>query len=104
MSQESPALETRLQQLQATIERLRARGHSADMDHALLFRSLVMVGRALQDLADEAMRPTGLSEAEFRVLMQLYSQPGGKGSPGELCSGGRGTGMEKRCRAVGHRS
>lgn len=87
MSTESPPLEARLRHLQDTIERLRARGHAADMHHALLVRSLVMVGRALQDLLDEAMRPTGLSEGEFRILMQLYSQPGGTGSPGELCAG-----------------
>jgi MarR family transcriptional regulator, negative regulator of the multidrug operon emrRAB len=53
----------------------------------MLFRTLVLLGRALAQLADEGMRPSGLGEAEFRVLMMLYSQPDGVGHPGELCPG-----------------
>jgi MarR family transcriptional regulator, negative regulator of the multidrug operon emrRAB len=87
MSGEFPTHLERIEGLKATIERIKARGLPTDVDHALLFRSLLMAGRALQALSDEAMVPTGLSEPEFRVLMQLYSQPGGLGSPGELCSG-----------------
>ena len=87
MSGEFPTHLERIEGLRASIERIKARGLPADVDHALLFRSLLMAGRALQALSDEAMAPTGLSEAEFRVLMQLYAQPGGLGSPGELCSG-----------------
>jgi MarR family transcriptional repressor of emrRAB len=87
MSGEFPTHLERIEGLKATIGRLQARGLPTDLDHAILFRSLLMAGRALQVLSDEAMAPTGLSEPEFRVLMQLYSQPGGLGSPGELCSG-----------------
>ena len=87
MSGEFPTHLERIEGLKATIERIKARGLPTDVDHAILFRSLLMAGRALQALSDEAMAPTGLSEPEFRVLMQLYSQPGGLGSPGELCSG-----------------
>ena len=86
MSGEFPTHLQRIEGLKATIERIKARGLPTDVDHALLFRSLLMAGRALQELSDQAMDPTGLSEPEFRVLMQLYSRPGGLGSPGELCS------------------
>ena len=87
MSGEFPTHLERIEGLKATIERIKARGLPTDVDHAILFRSLLMAGRALQALSDGAMGSSGLSEAEFRVLMQLYSQPGGLGSPGELCSG-----------------
>ncbi|HKC15645.1 MAG TPA: MarR family winged helix-turn-helix transcriptional regulator, partial [Steroidobacteraceae bacterium] len=53
----------------------------------MMFRTLVLLGRALAQLADEAIRPSGLGEAEFRVLMLLYSQPDGVAHPGELCPG-----------------
>ncbi len=87
MPGESPTHLERIEGLKATIERIKARGLPTDVDHALLFRSLLMAGRALQELSDNAMGDSGLTEPEFRVLMQLYSQPGGLGSPGELCSG-----------------
>lgn len=86
MSNEFPTHLERIDGLKATIERIAARGLPTDVDHALLFRSLLMAGRALQELSDQAMGASGLSEAEFRVLVQLYSH-GGQGSPGELCSG-----------------
>jgi MarR family transcriptional repressor of emrRAB len=87
MSGEFPTHLERIEGLKASIERIKARGLPVDVDHAVLFRSLLMAGRALQALSDEAMSPSGLSEAEFRVLTQLYARPGGQGSPSELCSG-----------------
>jgi MarR family transcriptional repressor of emrRAB len=71
----------------ATFERLRERGLDVPVGSALLVRTLAQVGRAMHQLAEEAIRPTGLGEAEFRVLLQLYSHPEGHGHPGELCSG-----------------
>jgi MarR family transcriptional regulator, negative regulator of the multidrug operon emrRAB len=77
-------------QLQAIVRGARAvqaRGLAIPADDAVLFRTLLLMGRALGQLADEAIQPSGLAEAEFRVLMQLYSQPDGVGHPGELCAG-----------------
>jgi MarR family transcriptional repressor of emrRAB len=71
----------------ATFARLRGRGLAVPADNAMLIRTLVLLGRAVHELAEEAIRPTGLAETEFRVLLQLYSQPQGQGHPGELCSG-----------------
>ena len=65
----------------------RERGLPIPIEDALLLRTLVIVGRALAQLADEAIRPSGLADGEFRVLMQLFSQREGIGHPSELCVG-----------------
>ncbi len=80
-------LTTQLKAIKTGIAGAQARGLNVAAENALLFRTLLLVGRALGTLADEAIRPSGLLEAEFRVLMQLFSQPQGVGHPGELCAG-----------------
>jgi DNA-binding MarR family transcriptional regulator len=80
-------LTTQLQAIKTGIAAAQARGLDVPAENALLFRTLLLVGRAVGTLADEAIRPSGLLEAEFRVLMQLYSRPDGVGHPGELCAG-----------------
>ena len=80
-------LKEQIQAIRTSIDGAKARGLVIPSEDALLFRTLLLVGRALAPLADEAIRPSGLAEAEFRVLMQLYSQPDGVGHPGELCAG-----------------
>lgn len=80
-------LKDQIQAIRTGIEGAKARGLVIRGEDALLFRTLLLVGRALAPLADEAIRPSGLAEAEFRVLMQLYSQPDGVGHPSELCAG-----------------
>lgn len=82
-----PLLRDRLDDMAATFERLRDRGLDVPTENALLFRTLSLLGRALHQLSEEAIRPTGLGETEFRVLLQLFSQSQGQGHPGELCSG-----------------
>lgn len=80
-------LTTQLQAVESAMNAARARGLPIPVENALLFRTLLLVGRALGHLADDAIRPSGLLEAEFRVLMQLFSRPDGVGHPGELCAG-----------------
>ncbi len=52
----------------------------------LVFRMLKLAGEGLSGRFMEILKPHGLSESDFRVLMQLYSNPDGRGFPGELCS------------------
>jgi MarR family transcriptional regulator, negative regulator of the multidrug operon emrRAB len=73
--------------IQASVERVRARGVALPVDDVVLFRVLVLVGRSLGQHTEEAIRPFGLAEAEFRVLVELFSRPSGVGHPGELCAG-----------------
>lgn len=52
----------------------------------LLLRLLKLATEGLSGRFVEILKPHGLSESDFRVLMQLYSSPDGRGFPGELCS------------------
>src|SRR5258705_3644043 len=80
-------LREQFQAILAGLSRIEARGLPVPIADIMMFRTLVLLGRALAQLADEAIRPSGLGEAEFRVLMLLYSQPDGVAHPGELCPG-----------------
>jgi MarR family transcriptional repressor of emrRAB len=73
--------------IQASVERVCARGIDLPMDDVVLFRILVLVGRSLGQHTEEAIRPFGLAEAEFRALVELFSRPSGVGHPGDLCAG-----------------
>ncbi|SRR5579885_1891645 len=52
----------------------------------MLLRLLKLASEGLSGRFIEILKPHGLSESDFRVLMQLYSSPNGRGFPGELCS------------------
>ena len=52
----------------------------------LLLRLLKLATEGLSGRFIEILKPHGLSESDFRVLMQLYSSPDGHAFPGELCS------------------
>ncbi|SRR6185312_5576549 len=52
----------------------------------LLLRLLKLATEGLSGRFIEILKPHGLSESDFRVLMQLYSSRDGRGFPGELCS------------------
>jgi DNA-binding MarR family transcriptional regulator len=51
----------------------------------LMCRLLLHVGREMAAKFEQQLRPFGLTEAEFRVLTTLFSQPEGVGHPGDLC-------------------
>lgn len=74
-----------IDRIQSGMERVSTRFKSMPTESALLFRTLILVGRALGELVEEALRPYGLNDTEFRVLVNLYSEPEGTGHPGELC-------------------
>jgi DNA-binding MarR family transcriptional regulator len=51
----------------------------------LMCRLLLHVGREMAAKFEQQLRPFGLTEAEFRVLTTLFSQPEGVGHPSDLC-------------------
>jgi MarR family transcriptional regulator, negative regulator of the multidrug operon emrRAB len=53
----------------------------------LLCRLIQHLGREMAGLLEQTIRPFGLTEAEFRALVTLYSRPDGVAHPGELCAG-----------------
>jgi MarR family transcriptional repressor of emrRAB len=77
-------LTSTIDRIHAGMDRVSGRIKSMPTDSAMLFRTLILVGRALGELVEEALRPYGLNDTEFRVLVNLYSEPDGTGHPGEL--------------------
>jgi MarR family transcriptional regulator, negative regulator of the multidrug operon emrRAB len=74
------------QKLDANLERLRARMPDLPKSTVLLTRLLLHMGRGMGSMLEIQIRPSGLTEAEFRVLMTLFSQPEGCAHPGDLCA------------------
>jgi MarR family transcriptional repressor of emrRAB len=72
------------QKLEANLERLRARMPDLPKSSVLLCRLLLHIGRGMASLLELEIRPFGLTEAEFRVLTTLFSQPEGCAHPSDL--------------------
>jgi MarR family transcriptional repressor of emrRAB len=84
-------LTTTIERIQSSMERVSRQVHGMPTEPALLLRTLILVGRALGELMEEALRPYGLNDTEFRVLVNLHSLPEGTGHPGELCAAAQQT-------------
>ncbi|HEX9139944.1 MAG TPA: MarR family transcriptional regulator [Steroidobacteraceae bacterium] len=80
-------LTDRLNDMESTMRRVAALGLDFKPDELFLLRSLVLAGRAIAELQEDALHPFGLNESEYKVLVQLFAQPDGVGHPGDLCSG-----------------
>jgi MarR family transcriptional repressor of emrRAB len=74
------------QKLEANLERLRARMPDLPKSSVLLCRLLLHIGRGMASMLEIEIRPFGLTEAEFRVLTTLFSQPEGCAHPSDLCA------------------
>ena len=74
------------QKLEANLERLHARMPDLPVSGVLLSRLLLHLGRGMASMLEQEIRPFGLSEAEFRVLTAVFSQPEGVAHPSELCA------------------
>jgi MarR family transcriptional repressor of emrRAB len=74
------------QKLEANLERLQARMPGLPKSTVLLTRLLLHIGRGMGSMLEIEIRPSGLTEAEFRVLTTLFSQPEGCAHPSDLCA------------------
>ena len=74
------------QKLEANLDRLRGRVPDLPISSILLSRLLMHLGRGMASMLENEIRPFGLTEAEFRVLTTLFSQPEGIAHPSDLCS------------------
>lgn len=72
--------------LEANLQRLSARVPDLPITGILLARLLVNLGREMNSVFEQQIRPFGLSEAEFRTLTTLYAQPEGAAHPSDLCA------------------
>ena len=78
-------LEQRAAEIEAAVIRTAARCSQLAVTETVILRLLVMLGREISALLEQALRPHGLNETEYRTLMMLFSQPDGVAHPGELC-------------------
>ncbi|MET0280883.1 MAG: MarR family transcriptional regulator [Steroidobacteraceae bacterium] len=74
-----------LSRVEANIRGLSRRVPALPANEALLLRAVIILGRDINALLERGLRPSGLSETEFRLLMALFSH-GGNAVAGEVCA------------------
>jgi MarR family transcriptional regulator, negative regulator of the multidrug operon emrRAB len=72
--------------VEASLLRLRARLPDTPVAGVMLSRLMLHLGRGMAAGLEQQIRPFGLTEAEFRVLTTLFSQPEGIAHPSDLCA------------------
>ena len=78
--------DTQIGMLEANLRALSARVPDLPFNEILLCRLMLHLGREMAAKFEQQIRPFGLAEAEFRVLMTLFSQPEGVAHPSDLCA------------------
>ena len=53
----------------------------------LISRLLINLAKEISNIMDQRLRPSGLSEQEFKVLVSIYASPDDGANPGDLCAG-----------------
>lgn len=90
MSAEPSARPDRLEQhaaeIEAAVRRTAARFSEVPVVETVALRLMVLLGREISSRLEQALRPHGLNETEFRTLIMLFSQPDGVANPGALCA------------------
>ena len=76
---------TQFELMEANLQGLKLRMPDLPVSGILLCRLLLHIGREMTTIFEQQIRPSGLAEAEFRVLTTLFSQPQGAAHPSELC-------------------
>ena len=71
--------------MEANLKALQARVPDLPLTGILLCRLLMHLGRESAARFEQEARPFGLAEAEFRVLMTLFSHAEGIAHPSDLC-------------------
>jgi len=80
------SLTTQIEAIETNLQRLKHRHPDLPVAHILTSRALVTLGRELANLLDQRLRPYGLSDIEFRALINIYSLQDTAAYPGDLCS------------------
>ena len=79
-------LELRASEIEAAVERTAARFNEVPIVETSILRLLTLMGREISALLEQLLRPHGLNETDFRILMSLFSQPNGVAHPSDLCA------------------
>ena len=78
--------EPQFEKLERNLRALSERIPDLPLTEILLSRLLQHIGHDMGGKFEQQIRPFGLAEAEFRVLMTLFSQPDGVAHPSDLCA------------------
>ncbi|MEO7207549.1 MAG: MarR family transcriptional regulator [Steroidobacteraceae bacterium] len=72
--------------MEDNLQNLKRRVPDLPVSGILLCRLLLHIGREMAARFEQQIKPFGLTEAEFRVLTTLFSQPDGVAHPSDLCA------------------
>ncbi len=76
---------TQLARVEENIRGLARRVPALPAHEALILRAVIILGRDINALLERGLKPAGLSEAEFRLLMALFAHDG-NAAAGEVCA------------------
>jgi MarR family transcriptional regulator, negative regulator of the multidrug operon emrRAB len=79
-------LQLRAAGIEAAVARTAGRFSKVPVVETLILRLLTLLDREIRALLGQLLRPHGLNETDFRILMCLFSQPDGGAHPSELCA------------------
>jgi MarR family transcriptional regulator, negative regulator of the multidrug operon emrRAB len=74
-----------LESVENNLRRLGKRLPQLPVNESLILRAAMILGRDATALLDRLLKPAGLAEGEFRLLMSLLAH-GGSASAGDLCA------------------
>jgi MarR family transcriptional repressor of emrRAB len=72
------------ERVESNVRRLAQDFADLPVTEVLLARAVIMVGRDINGLLERELKPSGLAETEFRLLMALFSH-GGSAFAGDVC-------------------
>ena len=78
-------MQQQLESMEANLARLGTLMPELPKNELLIVRLLLFLAHDLGTMLEQAIRPFGLGEGEFRVLTALFSQPQSTAHPGDLC-------------------
>jgi len=79
-------LQDYMQGIESGVGQVSRRMPALPLQEVMLVRLLHLAAEGLTAHFLHVLKPQGLNESDFRVLMQLYSSPGGSAYPSELCA------------------
>lgn len=73
------------ERVEANVRRLAQSFADLPVTEVLLARAVTMLGRDIHTMLERDLKPSGLAEPEFRLLMALFSH-GGSSFAGDICA------------------
>lgn len=69
------------------LNNLQKRLDGVPVTEILISRLLINLGKEISSILDQRLRPSGLAEPEFKVLISIFASPEEGTNPGDLCAG-----------------